>query len=37
MHRLGFKPWEFDGTPRELLEVATRLGGGRALELGLRQ
>jgi SAM-dependent methyltransferase len=34
MYRLGFKPWEFDATPPQLVKVADRLATGRALELG---
>ena len=34
MYRLRVRPWEFDATPGELIEVAGRLGTGRALELG---
>jgi SAM-dependent methyltransferase len=34
MYRLGLKPWEFDSTPRQLVEVADQLPPGRALELG---
>jgi SAM-dependent methyltransferase len=34
MYRLGFKPWEFDATPLQLVQVADQLPRGRALELG---
>lgn len=34
LYRIHFRPWEFDPTPAELIEVADRLGPGRALELG---
>lgn len=34
MYRIGFRPWEFDRTPEELVKVADRIGPGRALELG---
>lgn len=33
MYRLGFNPWDYDAAPAELIE-ASRLGNGRALELG---
>lgn len=34
MYRIGFRPWEFDRTPVELVAVAERIGPARALELG---
>lgn len=34
LYRIHFRPWEFDRTPPELIEVAERLCPGRALELG---
>lgn len=34
MYRIGFRPWEFDRTPEELVKVADRIGPARALELG---
>lgn len=34
MYRIGFRPWEFDQTPTELIQIADHLGSGRALELG---
>lgn len=34
MYRIGFRPWEFDRTPDELVKVADRIGPARALELG---
>jgi hypothetical protein len=34
MYRLCLKPWEFDATPSQLVQVADQLPPGRALEFG---